>query len=370
VSYSTYLTGAGRWRKLVGIVCAAAFLLIAFVPVNALTAKADTLFQESRPAMGTDFEIYLYAPDRARAEALFETAFDEIERLEAALSNYRPSSELSRINRDAADKAVVTDPEVFAFLERSFAFSRLTDGAFDITVGKLVKAWGFFRHDGHFPSTEELERACAETGWRRVKMDPNSRSVRFLTPGLELDPGGIGKGYAVDRVVQLLRSAGVTAAMVGTGSSSIYGIGTPPGKAGWPIQVMDPKARTRTLATVFLRDQSLSTSGNYEKFFKLNGHTYCHIFDPRTGRPVEGVLQTTVIAPSATDSDALSTSVFVLGPERAVQLLNKLPNTSAFIVTDRAQKEQIKKIHWPGDVSKSVSSASGHIKPGVLIKNA
>jgi thiamine biosynthesis lipoprotein len=348
------------------VISAATFLLSAFAPVTAFAtqAKADTLFQESRPAMGTDFEIYLYAPDRARADALFDTAFDEIERIEAALSNYRPSSELSRINRDAAPKAVVTDPEVFAFLERSFAFSRLTDGAFDITVGKLVKAWGFFRHEGHFPSDKELEQARAETGWRQVQLDPNSRTVRFLTPGLELDPGGIGKGYAVDRVVQLFRSAGVTAALVGTGSSSIYGIGAPPGKKGWPIQVMDPKERTRTLATVYLRDQSLSTSGNYEKFFKLNGHTYCHIFDPRTGRPVEGVLQTTVIAPSATDSDALSTSVFVLGPERAVQLLNKLPNTSAFIITDREDKERIKRIRWPGDTSKSVSGASRRIKRG------
>jgi FAD:protein FMN transferase len=361
-----------NWRKRGGVLVAAIFLLSVFAPVTAFAAKAvavqkraDTLFQESRPAMGTDFEIYLYAPDRERADALFDTAFDEIERVEEALSNYRPSSELSRINRDAAQKAVVTDPEVFAFLERSFAFSRLTDGAFDITVGKLLKAWGFFRHEAHFPSGKELEQARAETGWRRVQMDPNLRTVRFLTPGIELDPGGIGKGYAVDRVVQLLRSAGVTAALVGTGSSSIYGIGAPPGKDGWPIQVMDPKERTRTLATVYLRDQSLSTSGNYEKFFKLNGHTYCHIFDPRTGRPVEGMLQTTVIAPSATDTDALSTSVFVLGPERAAQLLNKLPNTSAFIITDRENKERITRIRWPGDTSKSKSGPGRRLKAGV-----
>ena len=295
----------------------------------------ESLFSETRPAMGTSFEVHLYAADRERARELFEAAFDEIERVEAALSNYRPSSELSRINAQAASAAVTTDPEVFGLLVRGFEYSRLSDGAFDMTVGRLMKAWGFFRGSGRFPSEEELARVREQTGWRRVGLDPARRSVSFLAPGLELDPGGIGKGYALDRVAELLREQGVTAALLASGSSSIYALGAPHGKAGWAVRVPDPVERTRALSTVTLKDQSLSTSGNYEKFFRMGGRTYCHIMDPRTGRPVEGVLQTTVIAPQATDSDALSTAVFVLGPERGARLLAGVAGAAGMVVTDR-----------------------------------
>jgi thiamine biosynthesis lipoprotein len=305
-------------------------------------------FSESRPAMGTTFEIHLYAADRGRAGELFEAAFEEVERVEAALSNYRPASELSRINAQAAGGAVVTDPEVFALVARAFEYSRLSGGAFDITVGRLMKAWGFFRGAGRFPSDEELARARAQTGWRRVALDPERRSVRFLTPGLELDPGGIGKGYALDRVAALLRGEGVAAALLLSGSSSVYALGAPPGRAGWTVRVPDPLDRSRDLSAVVLKDQSLSTSGNYEKFFRLGGRTYCHIMDPRTGRPVEGVLQTTVIAPEATDSDALSTALFVLGPERGARLLEGMRGTAAFVVTDRSGAGRLVEIRWPG----------------------
>jgi thiamine biosynthesis lipoprotein len=310
-------------------------------------APPDQLFYESRPAMGTSFEIYLYAPDRERASELFEVAFDEIERVEQALSNYRSSSELSRINANAADAPVITDPEVFALLERAFDYSRQSKGAFDVTVGKLMKAWGFFRSAGRYPSDEELAHARAQTGWQSVRLDNRTRSVYFLKRGIELDLGGIGKGYALDRVAALLREAGVKAALISSGSSSIYAIGAPPGKAGWQVRIFDPLDRTRTLSTVSLKDQSLSTSGSYEKFFRLNGRTYCHIMDPRTGRPVEGMLQTTVITPEATDSDALSTAVFVMGPQQSARVLDKIAGAAAVFVTDRTGGERIVEIHWP-----------------------
>ncbi len=305
------------------------------------------LFYESRPAMGTSFEIYLYAPNQDRASELFEVAFDEIERVEEALSNYRSSSELSRINAGAADAPVVTDREVFALLVRAFDFSQRSDGAFDITVGKLMKAWGFFRGSGHYPSAEELARARVQTGWQNVRLDHQTRSVYFLQRGIELDLGGIGKGYALDRVAALLRENNVSAALLSSGSSSIYAIGAPPGKAGWPVRVPDPLDRTRTLSNILLKDQSLSTSGSYEKFFRLNGRTYCHIMDPRTGHPVEGMVQTTVISPEATDSDALSTAVFVMGPEYSAKLLDKMTGTAAMFVTDKPGSGRIVEIRWP-----------------------
>jgi FAD:protein FMN transferase len=324
--------------------CAAlATLVLCLAPASA-TASGDAprLYYEARPAMGTTFEIYLYADGDEEASEAFEIAFDEIDRVEAALSNYRSTSELSRINAAAAARPVVTDPEVFGLLALSLEYGRRSGGAFDVTVGRLMKAWGFFRGRGAFPSADELESARGETGWRKVALDPSTRSVRFLGP-VELDLGGIGKGYAIDRAAERLREGGVRSALVGSGTSSFYAIGAPPGRPGWIVHVPDPSDRSRSLASVILRDRSISTSGSYEKFFHLDGRTYCHIMDPRSGRPVEGMAQTTVVAPAATDSDALSTALFVLGPEAGSRLLDE--QSGALFVTDRPAR--VVEVHWP-----------------------
>jgi thiamine biosynthesis lipoprotein len=328
-------------------------MLLALALSGPRCAAATKPFVESRPAMGTTFTIYLYAPDATAAEANFEAAFDEIERIEEALSNYRPTSELSRINRLAPAEDVTTDPEVFAFLQTSLEYGRRTQGAFDITVGPLMRAWGFFRGEGHYPSPDELARARHNVGWQNVVLDPARRTVHFLKPGVELDPGGIGKGYAVDRVVDLLREAGVTAALIDAGSSTFYALGAPPDQSGWKIRVPRPGDRSRTVSTVILRDESLSTSGSYEKFFKLDGRVYCHIMDPRTGAPVENVLQTTVIAPDATTSDALSTSMFVMGPQTAARLLDAASLVSGLWITGTADSQKLVPLRWRGNVCES-----------------
>jgi thiamine biosynthesis lipoprotein len=295
----------------------------------------EQLFEQSHAAMGTSFKIYLYAANQERASELFSQAFDEIDRIEEALSNYRSTSELSRINRLAGKEAVVTDPEVFALLKTSLDYSARSKGAFDITVGPLMRAWGFFRGQGHYPSAQQLAAARASIGWQYVKLDSNTRSVRFSKPRMELDLGGIGKGYAADRVADLLREAGVKAALIDAGSSTLMAVGAPPGTAGWKVVVPKPGQRSTTISTVFLRDESLSTSGSYEKFFRLQGNTYCQIMDPRTGRPVQQMLQTSVVAPNATETDALSTTMFVLGPRAGEQLLAIMPEAQALWVTPK-----------------------------------
>jgi FAD:protein FMN transferase len=326
---------------------------IAAVPCLA----AERLFVRSHPAMGTIFTIYVYAADSEHADADCNAAFDEIDRIEDALSNYRDTSELSRVNREAAATEVTVDPEVFALLRTALHYSELSDGAFDVTVGPLMRAWGFFRGQGKFPTKGELARAREDVSWRNVRLNEATRTVRFARAGVELDLGGIGKGYAVDRVAGLLRDAGINAALIDAGSSTLYAIGAPPGRPGWRVRVGLPKARTGgvrstaarpTLSAVMLRDESLSTSGSYEKFFRLNGRVYCHIMDPRTGRPVEGMLQTSVIAPDATTTDALSTTFFVLGPGRARAMLAKMPNFSAFWITGSANAPRLAKWHWRG----------------------
>jgi thiamine biosynthesis lipoprotein len=296
--------------------------------------------------MGTTVEIFLYAEPPDRAASLFEVAFQEISRVEEALSTYRTTSEISRINSAAAFKRVVTDPEVFGLIARALEYSRRTGGAFDVTVGPLVKTWGFFRGDGHYPSVAALSEARAKVGWRNVAVDSTKRSIRFLTPGLELDMGGIGKGFALDCAARILRRNGVDRALLGAGQSSYLAIGAPPDSKGWPIAVPDPRDPASALSTVRLRDQSLSTSGSDQQYFEMDGRQYSHIIDPRTGQPVTAMVQVTVIAPTATDSDALSTALFVLGRERAPAVIEGMEGTAALLVAGDRGEEQIIPVQW------------------------
>jgi thiamine biosynthesis lipoprotein len=300
------------------------------------SSPAQQLFTRVHPAMGTDFTLYIYAADAGAADREADRVFAIVDQLESLLSNYQPQSELSRINREAAQHAVTTDPETFRFLKESLVWSARSNGAFDITVGKLMKSWGFFRStgrpSGEVPSDAELTRVRGETGWKRVVLDAGTRTVRFTTTGVELDPGGIGKGFAVDAAVDALRADGVHAALLSAGSSTIYGLGAPPDAQGWKVRVPDPQHKGDAISTVMLRDTSLSTANCSEKHFVVSGHLYCHIMDPRTLRPVEGRLQATVIAPSATDSDALSNAMFVLDAAGRGRLMRSLPDADAALV--------------------------------------
>jgi len=345
-------TRLGGWA-LVGVVC---FLLLT---VEMAPAPAAKLYVQSREAMGTKFTIYLYAESEGQADAAFEASFDEIARLDATLSNYNPESELSRINRLAGREWVTTDPEVFSLLQTCLAYSKRSGGTFDITVGPLMRAWGFFRGQGHYPTARELEQAREKTGWERVQLDAATRGVHFTVLGMELDPGGIGKGYAVDRVVVLLRAAGVKVAMVDAGSSTLYAMGAPPGEKGWVVRVPKPGDRSKTIAAVLLKDESLSTSGSYEKFFQLNGRTYCHIMDPRTGAPVEGMLQTTVIAADGTTTEALSKPMFVMGTDEGAKYLASFPHVAGLWVTGKIDAPQVVPWNWPGCMGDCGNSLTG-----------
>jgi thiamine biosynthesis lipoprotein len=196
-----------------------------------------------------------------QADALFGAAFEEIDQLDRTLSNYKPDSELSRINRLAGREAVTTDPEMFSLLQSCLEYSKRSGGTLDITVGPPMRAWGFFRGQGRYPAPWQLDRARGKVGSQKVQLDTGARTIHFAVDGMELDLGGIGKGYAVDSVIRQLRTAGVKAAMVDAGSSTIYALGAPPGEKGWLVRVPKPGDRSQTISTVLLRDESLSTSG-------------------------------------------------------------------------------------------------------------
>jgi thiamine biosynthesis lipoprotein len=296
--------------------------------------------------MGTTFSLYIYAGGSEEADAEAAPVFDEIDRIEDLLSNYRESSELSRINRLASTQTVTIDPETFEFLADSLHWSARSDGAFDITVGKLMKAWGFFRKSGRIPTEAEFAALREQTGWKKVELSSSSRTVRFTATGIELDPGGIGKGFAVDKAVAILRAEHVSAAMLSAGSSTIYALGAPPGQDGWKIVVPDPLDAKNVISTVTLKDTSLSSASCAEKHFILQGHLYCHIMNPETLRPVEGMLQVTIIDPSATNSDALSNVLFVKNPGDSAKIVQSLPGDSALVISGTVAKAQCHPMNW------------------------
>jgi FAD:protein FMN transferase len=310
------------------------------------------LFGFVHPAMGTEFSLFLYRCDAADAGAIADDVFEEIDRQEQLLSNYRESSELSRINADAAKQTLTTDPELIDFLQDSLHWSAASDGAFDISVGKLMKAWGFYTHQGRIPPPDEMSSLRAATGWQKIHVDAATRTVRFTDPGVELDPGGIGKGFAVDAAVRILRADGVTSAMLSAGSSTIYALGAPPHKSGWPVIIAGPLPSKAKLSVVMLRDTSLSSSDCSQKNFTAGGHLYCHIMDPRTLRPVEGRLQVSIIHPSATASDALSNVLFVDNPERSFRVLQKYaPEAHALVLSKDAGIVRCALFHWASPVA-------------------
>jgi thiamine biosynthesis lipoprotein len=280
-------------------------------------------------AMGSAATVRACGPDSLELPPIVAAALDEVDRVDRLLSHYRADSPLSRLNREAAFGPVAVDAELFDFLAECLRWSRDSDGAFDVTVGPLMRAWGFFRDEGRRPKEREIQHALGAVGYRHVVLDRERGTVRFDRSGVELDLGGIGKGYAVDRVVGLLRRRGVHSALVNLGGSSVYGLGAPPGAEAWEVAIQDPTAPGREAEAVALRDRALSVSGGYARSFVKGGVTYSHIMDPRTGRPVQGVLSVAVLSATATDGDALDNVLFVLGLERARAFVASLPRVPA-----------------------------------------
>jgi thiamine biosynthesis lipoprotein len=261
------------------------------------------------------------------------------------MSHYRPLSPLSRINRDAALHPVTVDSELFDFLLESMRYNRESGGAFDITVGPLMKAWGFFRGEGRLPSPQQLDDARRHVGASHVLFDRTRRTIAFDEGGVELDLGGIAKGYAVDRVVQLLRARGVSAALVSAGGSTIYGLGAPPGRDAWDVAIQDPLGASGTAMRVNLKDRALSIAGTSEKWFEVEGIRYSHIMDPRTGMPVQGVLSVAVLTGTGTAGDALDDALFVLGVQKSRAYVRRLAATDAyFFVPDLAKGWRVERV--------------------------
>jgi thiamine biosynthesis lipoprotein len=324
-------------------------LMTAAVSLGETEPKAEIIEARHR-AMATEFVLLLHGENPGRLQWAADEAFEEVDWLEQQLSIYQISSEVSGINARAATENVKVEPGLFRLIQFSKQVWQETSGAFDITVGPLVRTWGFFRGRGSLPKEDSIAQVMPRVGMNHVVLDAEQRTVRFDVPGVEIDLGGIGKGYTVDAIVQILKRNGVTSAFVNGGGSTFYALGTPPGLDGWKVGICDPFDKDKHVEILSLRDRSLSTSGNYEKFFEVDGRVYCHILDPRTGHPVEGVFSATALAPTATESDALSTAFFVLGADGTEAYCRSHEGVSAVLVLaeEGAQRFRVRSISSQG----------------------
>jgi thiamine biosynthesis lipoprotein len=292
--------------------------------------------ESSADAMGSTYSLVLYDEDRDRMEAAAEAVFEEARRLDGLLSNYKAESAWSQVNQHAAERPVEVPVELFNLISACVEYSRKSDGSFDITVGPLMKVWGFYKGSGHLAAKSEVKKALANVGYKNLILDAKTHTVRFAKKGVEIDPGGIGKGYAVDRMVEILRERKIKIALVSASGSSIYAMGAPPGELGWKVSVRDPHDEFKTVQDIVLRDESMSTSGSYEKFFEADGKIYAHIMDPRTGFPAGGMLSVSIVTPRTIDSEAWCKPFFING--RAWASKHKPEGTRAYFCEDKANQ--------------------------------
>ncbi len=297
--------------------------------------KADPLVRVSRRAMACMFEV-CFPADRCEGGARSAiAALELVESLESGLSYFRPDSRIARINRAAADRPVKVEPWLFDLLVEAKKISERTGGAFDVTSAPLWETWGFARRAGTIPTEDQLAEARSSVGSHLLELDAERRTVRFLAPGVKINLGGIGKGYALDACGRRLLASGMNDFLIHAGQSSVLARGRPDrrpaaeqsqgGRGAWEVGVAHPQRPGRRLGILRLADRALGTSTDQFQSFRHRGRRYGHVIDPRTGRPAEGLLSTTLLAPTAAVADALSTALYIMGSAAALEFCRARP---------------------------------------------
>jgi len=322
--------------------------LIALSPALASLADDPPLDRHEfrEPHMGTQFRLVLYTPDEPSANAASRAAFDRIAQLDAMLSDYQPDSELMQLCAKAGGPPVPVSDELFFVLSRALDVAKRSDGAFDPTVGPIIRLWRHARRQHKLPEPERLTQARKLVGYENVRLNESDRTVQLLKPRMQLDLGGIAKGYAADEAMAVLKERGVTRALVAA-SGDIVMSDPPPAESGWTIGIagvqkgvgslLPPRPgvcfaqKTPDPFSLLLCNAAVSTSGDTEQFIEIDGRRYSHIVDPKTGIGLTDRLQVTVVAPTGTASDSLATAVCVLGVDRGLKLIESLEATSALI---------------------------------------
>lgn len=310
-------------------------MIAAILPVPILQARSQR-FEFSQPHMGTQVRVIVYAPDATTASRASRAAFHRIAALDDTMSDYKTGSELMRLCRSAGGPPVRVSRDLFRVLARAQEVAQQTNGAFDVTVGPVVRLWRRARRRAELPDAAELTSARELVSYKYLRLDPKARTVQLLKRGMLLDLGGIAKGYAADAALTVLKRYGIASALVAAGGD-IAVSAPPPGEAGWNVGIapLDSPAQppARFLA---LQSAGVSTSGDAEQFVEIAGQRYSHIIDPRAGQALTGHSSVTIVAPDATTSDAMATAFGVLGIDEAQELATFLPRLGVFFANETA----------------------------------
>ena len=312
-------------------------IVILAVASSAQNSSKPILLYKQKYAMGTVFEIAAYAQSREQASAAIDKAFEEIVRMDDLMSNYKPESALSKLNRSAHFHTQQVPPDLYRAIEQAVRFSRLSGGKFDITVAPLVNLWKAALSGDSMPSLAQREQAEDCIGYQKIELTPPDQ-ITFRSSCMQVDLGAIGKGYAVDRAGEILQSSGIRNALINSGGSTILAMGTPPGQTGWLVHLADPSHKIDPY--VMLKDQSVSTSEQTAGSL-LGPESAGHIIDPTTGGPVDSQFAVSVITSSGTPSDGLSTTLLLLGPKAGKPLVEAMSNVSAIWLSPKAEVETV-----------------------------
>jgi FAD:protein FMN transferase len=304
-------------------------ILFCLSPAPAFSSLHDV--REVHYQMGTFLELTLWHSEDDAAKQLIREAVGEVHRLEEVLSNFDPESDISRFNRLAGKGTTTLAPDLYEILKIALLLSAKTAGYFDVTVGPLVELWRESLSSGFLPSREAVTRTRTLVGYGKLKL-AGSGAAELLAPEMKIDLGGIGKGYAVDRVANLLKAARVISGLINFGGSSIYAIGAPPGQHGWKIGIQGTDEKLRGI--IYLRDMALSTSGSMGHSWMIGGKRYGHLINPKNGMPMIQARMATVITPSATIAEALTKPLVILG-SNALPMAKELPQTEAVVIPER-----------------------------------
>jgi thiamine biosynthesis lipoprotein len=293
--------------------------------------------------MATRFEIVLHGREPNALRAAGEEALDEIDRLEAQLSLYQPGSEVARLNREAHKQPVRVTPALFQLLQRARELSTESGGAFDITIAPLVRCWGFMDGAGAMPEKAAIDDAREKIGMQLLEFDAEDFTVRFMRPGVMIDLGAIGKGYAIDRAADVLRETGVSNALLHGGTSTAFAMGRQPDGSRWKVAVTPPSndMSAAPLTVVEIEEESLSVSAVWGRSFRVGEKAYGHIIDPRTGFPAESALLSAVVLPDATESDALSTALLT-APELIETFADRRPRMRCLVASGSPVSPEIR----------------------------
>lgn len=312
-------------------------LILLILLQNTIYANEIKKYSQAEYIMGTIFKIDLYSENEALAKNATSEAFKEIRKYDQILSNYKENSEIEVALKKAYQHPIKISKELYDVLEQSLLVSKLTSGKFDVTIAPLVKLWGFKNKDFKKPSKSQIEKIKKLIGYKKIILDKKNSTLMLTQKDLKIDFGGIGKGYAIGKAVEILKNRGITSGVIDAVSNQFY-IGTPPNKENWIVEIKDPRNTEKTIKTLKIKDTSISTSGDYEQFFWEKGIRYSHIIDPNTGYPIKEKISSTLICKDSGLADALSTSILLTTNEETKKILESLSIEYALVISEKTSK--------------------------------